>query len=90
MQTEAINRQSLRIIVQLIHHHNVLGGILTLHATLVEFKEHGELLAAKGGADKPTFCRRLLYNWRAWCYDKRFASQFEWSFLGKDKRDAWN
>jgi len=62
--------QTLRMAVQLIHHHNCLHGGLTLHGALVEFDGRGVVLAAKGGTGKSTCCRRLPGNWKAWCDDE--------------------
>ena len=66
---------TLRMVVQIIHHHNVLRGGLTLHAALVEYKGQGVLLAAKGGSGKSTCCRRLPDNWRAWCDDESLVAR---------------
>jgi SynChlorMet cassette protein ScmC len=66
---------TLRMVVQIIHHHNVLRGGLTLHAALVEFKGRGVLLAAKGGSGKTTCCRRLPDNWRTWCDDETLVAR---------------
>jgi len=65
---------TLRMVVQIIHHHNVLSGGLTVHAALLEFKGRGVLLAGKGGTGKSTCCRRLPDNWRAWCDDETLVA----------------
>jgi SynChlorMet cassette protein ScmC len=65
---------TLRMVVQIIHHHNILQGGLTLHAALVELEGRGVLLAAKGGSGKSTCCRRLPGDWKVWCDDETLVT----------------
>lgn len=66
---------TLRMAVQIIHHHNILLGGLTLHAALLEHEGRGVLVAARGGSGKSTCCRRLPGHWKAWCDDETLVAK---------------
>jgi len=93
--------QTLRSVVQIIHHRNAMRGGIPVHAALMEYEGRGVLLVAKGGTGKSTCCRRIPDHWRAWCDDEvlvvkngsgdYLAHPFPtWShFLGGGRRKTW-